>query len=69
MQGRLPDPFPLVERVWPYETTNERSLERRRLKLMYAWQLLTMIDKDRLLTDGTVKSRTVVEFASGKAHT
>ena len=25
-------------------------------------------DKDRLLTDGIVKSCTVVEFASGKGH-
>ena len=31
-------------------------------------QLWTMIDKDRLLTDGTVISRTVVEFAPGKGH-
>ena len=30
-------------------------------------QLQTMTDKGRLLTDGTVKSRTEVEFASGKA--
>ena len=29
-------------------------------------QLQTMIDKGRLLTDSTVKSRTVVAFASGK---
>ena len=27
-----------------------------------------MTDKGRLLTDGTVKSHTVVEFASGKGH-
>ena len=27
-----------------------------------------MTDKDRLLTDDTIKSRTVVEFASGKGH-
>ena len=27
-----------------------------------------MTDKDRLLTDDTVKSRTVLEFASGKGH-
>ena len=27
-----------------------------------------MTDKDRLLTDNTVKSRTVLEFASGKGH-
>ena len=25
-------------------------------------------DKDRLLTDGTIKSHTVVVFASGKGH-
>ena len=49
--------------------TAERSIgvkpeELRRLKLKHAWQLLTMTDKDRLLTD---ISRTVVEFASGKS--
>jgi len=27
-----------------------------------------MTDKGRLLTDGTIKSHTVVEFASGKGH-
>ena len=31
-------------------------------------RLQTMADKGRLLTDGTVKSRTVVEFASGKGN-
>ena len=30
--------------------------------------LQAMTDKGRLLTDGTVKSRIVVEFASGKGH-
>ena len=34
------------------------------LKLTHTWQLRTMADKGRLLTDSTVKSRTVVEFAS-----
>ena len=47
---------------------HERSLERRRLKLMHMWQLRTMTDKDRLFTDGTIKSRTVGEFVSGKGH-
>ena len=46
----------------------ERSLEQRRLKLMHAWQLRTVTDKGRLLTDGTVKSRTVVGFTAGKGH-
>ena len=31
-------------------------------------RLRTMKDKDRLLTDDTVKSHTVVEFASGKGY-
>ena len=31
-------------------------------------RLRTMTDKGRLLTDGTVKSRTVVAFALGKGH-
>ena len=31
-------------------------------------RLRTMTDKGRLFTDGAVKSRTVVEFASGKGH-
>ena len=35
---------------------------------IYWMRLRTMTDKDRLLTDDTVKSRTVVEFASGKGH-
>ena len=34
---------------------------------MKVW-LRTMTDKGRLLTDGTVKSHTVVEFALGKGH-
>ena len=42
------------------------NLEQRRLKLTHAWQLRTMTDKGRLLTGGTVKSHTVVEFTSGK---
>ena len=40
----------------------ERSLEERSLKLTHAWELRTMTDMGRLLTDGTVKSCTVVEF-------
>ena len=32
-------------------------------------QLRTLTDKGRLLTDGTVKTCTVVAFASGKGHT
>ena len=44
--------------------------ERRRLKLTHAWLLRTMTDKSRLLTDSSYKSRTVIEFASGKSmHT
>ena len=35
---------------------------------IYWKRLLTMTDKGRLLIDGTVKSRTIVEFASGKGH-
>jgi len=31
-------------------------------------RLRTMTDKGRLLTDRTIKSRTVVAFASGKGH-
>ena len=31
-------------------------------------RLRTMTDKDRLLTDDTIKSCTVVEFASVKGH-
>ena len=46
----------------------ERSLEQRQLKLMHTWQLRTVTDKGRLLTDGTVKSRTVVGFTAGKGH-
>ena len=40
-------------------TRLKRSLEQKQLKLMHKWQLQTMTDKGRLLTDGTV------EFASG----
>ena len=46
----------------------ERNLEQKRLKLMHTWQLGTMTDKGRLLTDDTVKSRTVVGFTSGKGY-
>ena len=35
---------------------------------IYWMWLRTMTDKARLLTDGTIKSRTVVEFTSGKGH-
>ena len=31
-------------------------------------QSVFAVDKGRLLTDGTIKSHTVVEFASGKGH-
>ena len=42
--------------------------ERRLLKLTHAWQLRTVTDKGRLLTDST-DLHTVVEVASGKGQT
>ena len=47
----------------------ERSLEQRSLKLMHAWELWTMTNMGRLLTDGTVKSCTVVEFRAMRNDT
>ena len=35
---------------------------------IYWMRLRTLTDKARLLTDGPVKSRTLVEFTSGKGH-
>ena len=65
--------------LWPYtENLNERTDFKfaHVLKQIHVrWtnstpmkaRLRTMTDKGRLLTDGTVKSRTVVAFASGKS--
>jgi len=55
------------EEPLPERSVSMKPEEWRRLKLTHAWQLRTMTDKDRLLTDDTVKSRTVVEFTSGKS--
>ena len=41
------------EELLPECSVGVKPKEQRRLKLMHAWQLRTMTDKGRLLTDST----------------
>ena len=50
--------------ICTHAKTNSCSVNSMLMKV----RLWTMTDKGRLLTDGTVKSRTVVAFAPGKGH-